>query len=487
MQPLFNRGHLMLDGRRETQQERAQRFFTALESTGRFYRSGGEGYVFFNSLGPRRLFVEREMTYAVNNLLTVVRTGKDEDGEWTDLPSLIRPEEVGTLFLDSNVQILRKLDAIVQEPAVVPCSSGFRLLAPGYDPATETYYYVRAGEQPIEPLPGVHHLTECFSGVPFASPGHRANLIAWLLGAVCLDRSMDSPFLVVDGNQQGVGKSSCVQAGGFILSGSLPQPIDFSCSEFMKQLSTRFLEADRIMFLDNIVNNSGKSYDNSQLSSLLTQGYSKKIRILGHSRNVSASGILFAASVNEARLSTDLATRALITRLYRETTGPMTPYCKDYAIRHRRELYGELLWLATLTPPALSLDGYENCRFRRWLEFVAPRITPYFGPLAIQESYTLDDAVQKLFQLGAEYLSEGISDFDVAHFLAAVCSKPGFSSLAERFGSQSEHGRRVSAGRFLGANTGRVVSPFPGEPGLRLIRLPSVSPTTPHTYQFVRA
>ena len=487
MKPIFNRGLLIASGRREDRSDYARRFFEALESTGRFYRNSGEGYTVIGPLGPRRFFAGIELAASVNNLLDIVRTVRDSEGNLVDQTTILRPEEVSVLFGSDEVQLLRRIDAIIPESAVVPSSEGYRRLSPGYDAATETYYYVRAGEPPIEPLPGVQHLIECFSGVPFASPEHRANLMAWLLGAVCLDRQMDAPFLVVDGNQQGVGKSSCVQAGGYILAGTYPQPIDFSGGEFMKQLSSRFLEADRIMFLDNIVNNAGRSYDNPQLSSLLTQGYSKKIRILGHSRNVSASGILFAASVNEARLSTDLATRALIVRLYKERPGPMIPYCKEYAIAHRRELYGELLWLASQNPTPVSLDLYENCRFRRWLEFVASRIVPHFGHLAIQESYTLDDTVQRLFQFGAECVADGVADFDVDFFLAAISSKQGYIALAEHFNAMNAHGRKVAAGRLLSRNAGRTVAPIPGEPGITLTKFSGYNQTTPGRYCFTKS
>jgi len=323
--PIWNRSVLPGESRRDW----ATRFFEAAATTHRLFRREGGGLIHIGPNGPK-ILLDHQSFYGVAHSVVEVQQVKSIGNDEKDVSALLGPLEVSVLFESSAQALLPTLRSVVHDPVVVPGATGNRAIEPGYDPESRLYYYRTPLSVEIKPREGVEHLKACFSAVPFAEEGFRNNLIGWLLGAVYYDHLMDSPFLVVDGNQQGVGKTSCVHAAGRIVTGGQVQAVSGRGSEFEKQLSTNFLDpspAARIFFLDNITTSQGRSFDSSALASLLTQGTSKRVRILGHSRAVTASGTLFAASLNDAKLSQDLSDRSLPVRLYRDVNCPQHPYC----------------------------------------------------------------------------------------------------------------------------------------------------------------
>ena len=430
----------------------ANRFYTLAGATGRLFRAPEPGLVHISRGGViTRLYDPIHFGRFLHTFIQPVRHREGRDGEDLYTCCSMSPTDSAILFHHSDNAPLPVLKALVYEPVAVPQADGsYSITKPGYNPSSGIYYLVPPGQMPITPLESTSHLAACFAGVPFETVGHRNNLLAWLLGAIVYEPTMDPPLLVVSGNQQGIGKTACVQAAGYILSGTVPSPIDFRGGEFMKSVGARFVENDRVMFLDNIV--SRDAFDNTQLSTLLTQGFSKKIRLLGHNRTVSASGILFAASLNDARLSADLATRSLAIKLYREVCGPMAPFCRDYAQTYRREIYGELLGLAARAVPRNApAEVHEGFRFRRWLSFVQPRIEPHFGPLAIGESTALDASLQEFCGYGLDFINEGTEFFTIAEFIAALdAHRDRYTALHDRFSHiSSVHGRRIAIGRYI--------------------------------------
>jgi len=458
--------------RGQTRAEWCRDFYQKALKTGRLYLQADCGHLVYvdPSFGPRRIFSASDFYGILHSLVEVVTFRQDDNGEWQVAAALLNREETANLSDSPEKTLLPVLRALVFEPVVVPKGPGFRIIPPGFDPESGYYYWTAPGTAPISIVEGTEHLSKVFAGVPFERPAYKANLIAWLLGAISADQAMQTPFLVCDGNQQGVGKTSVVQAAGYILSGGLPSPIDPRGQEFWKQLSTRFVENDRVIFLDNITTHRGGSYDNEHLSGLLTQGTSKRIRILGQSKTVSAAGILFAASLNDAKLSADLSERSLLVRLFREKNQPMVPYCKEYAIEHRRALYGELLWLATQPAPPVEDCVHSNFRFRRWLQFVMPRVEKFFGPMGIEEARSLDDATQELFSWGADNVS---SPFFAAEFLPKILAfADRYPCLYQRVASiSSERGKAISIGRLLKQHVGDVHS-IQNSLKIKLVALP---------------
>lgn len=463
----------------ETRAEWAQRFYTAASNTGRVFRTSDDNLLVKPRSGrPIRIVSLDQFDGILSEIVHVVRIRNDDGREQTRTSALDRGE-LNKLFHSETRSCLPLVTAIVHEPVVTPTSTGtYRLSYPGYNPETGIYYYVPDGEPPIDPSPGVDTLKECFSAVPFSEPGMFHNLLAWLLGGVCLDPTLDPPLLVVTGNQQGIGKSSVIQAAGTILTGFIPNPIEPQGSEFTKQLSAQFLENQRFVFLDNIVVRGGGAYDNTHLSTILTQGFSKRVRILGHSRSVSASGVLVAASLNDAKFSSDLSSRSLPVKLHCWEPRLHVPYCKLFAIEHRRRLYGELLWLALQGADDPSGDtSYIGCRFRRWLNFIRPRVETFLGPLKLADYSELDELTLEIFAFGSDaadnpnYFPKNQEGFTIADFINEITSKgtryPALSSKIAR--GLGDRATQTLFGQLLATRANRPLT-IDGESFVRLDR-----------------
>lgn len=437
--------------------------------------------------GPQPVNGEGAFFGRCADLVNVVGS-RQRGREVVDGPDFLTREEAQCLYHSSHIDELPLLRATVLEPVVLPKADGtFYLSKAGYNPEAGVFYFLPAPKQPIEPSESLEHLTTLLSGLPFEAPAYRNNVLAYLLGAVCMDPLMDPPFLSITANQRGVGKSSLAQAIGYVLTGSIPSPIDSTRGEEMsKQIGTKFAEGNRLIFLDNISTDAGRAFHSDKLAALLTSGYSKTVRQLGYSRSIGQSGVLFVATFNDARMDSDLATRALAVKLYADVSRPQTPYVRDYATKHRRAIYAELLGLALRGPTFEPTDAYPHFRFRRWLSFVMPRITRHFGDLAISTVSILEDLSQELFSWGSDNIGK---EFTAADFLREVTHTSGgglpkWPSLHDRFlNILSERGRLASVSCFLKAHTGESVMLQPDQ-GALLERTKEATHTAGAVYCF---
>src|SRR5262245_11992229 len=300
------------------------------------------------------------------------------------------------LFFAEERSKLPPFEAVVREPAVVFLNGTPTITPRGYDRHTQIYFLDSDFAYAVQPSNSIEHLSRCFSGVPFASPGFKANVIASLLGAIVMDPGFESPLVAVTGNQPGIGKTKLTATMGYILTGCEPNPVTSDVADMNKEIGARFLDQQRFILLDNITTPNGQPFRSDPLAVHITSGWSKSVSELKMNRSITQKGVLFTLTANHCQLHEDLAVRALMVRLYREELGQMIPYCYDYAHDHRAELYAELLGLALSQPTPYAKAYKEHFRFRRWLEFVAPRIEPLFGKLAIDEAAALDSRLISL-------------------------------------------------------------------------------------------
>lgn len=434
-----------------------------------FVRDDGR-YVLIMENGPRVLEDFNDFAGLIYWAVSFKKKREGSSGpyEVTGSPSY---DQMRVLFKSQGANQLRKLRAVVHSPVIAWKDGQYRpIFDPGFDAPTGIYYWRRAIDPIIEPTSGTKHLQACLSGVPFEAECYKANVLAWLLGAIIIDPLLSSPLLAVTGNVQGVGKTSLVQACGYVITGKDPQPIATRGGEFEKQLSMRFLEHDRFVLLDNVISNkAGRHYQNDRLARLLTGGWSKSVRILGHSRAISNTGVMFALTANDCSLDADLTTRSIPVSLYRETPDVMDPYVIDYVRNHRAEIYGELLHLA-MNPSVecpLPEDRFRTFRFQHWLRFVWPRIVPHFGELGLDEIIQVDEIAQELFSYGADKLEEKDRLFTAADLTNTILNdQEAYPALAREIRARGRSGQ-TKCGYILKKFVGKTFR----EPGVGVLRL----------------
>lgn len=453
-----------------------ERFFRSLPPHRFLLAEDGSLWYVPKSDPPRPVTSPDHLHGLASGVYRFFRNVKDREGNEREVLSNLTRQEARDLFNchEPKAATLSTFVSILLEPAVgLDFAGNPFLFSRGYHPENGVFYQPPKGA-PIEPRPGVEHLTRCFSGVPFAGPEYRANLMAWLLGALLFDPRIQSPLLVISGNQPGIGKTATMQACGAVLTGRPQSYCAARGEEFKKYLSAKYLSGQRFISFDNLVTKKGEPYSNSDLASFLTQPGSKEARILGQSRFISQTGVLFALTANNCRLDEDLTTRALSVKLFQEKTRPMDPYCLQYIADHRREVYGELLHLALSPPGQVSSDRAPFFRFPSWLAFVQPRIEPLFGKLALFEATELDEAVHDL--LG--WVSERGDIPFTAKELAAQFEHgetPGFRGLYARFGE-------ITPRRLISTHLSKFINGLVGK-SIRLVdgstyTLERVSPAT---------
>ena len=448
------------------------RLFAALSSTGQVFRYEGpkdEGLqlFFINRSGVRTVINKSEFADMVSTVLNTYVTQRLPSGVEVRNARYIGERAANCAFVSEASQALPPVLRVTVSPMVVPAGGGYRVSDTGYDPRSKLYYLPPEGERPIGPVEGVEHLRTCFSGVPFDSPAYMSNLIGWLLGAITFDPAIEVPFLVVEGNQPGVGKTKTFQSASVILTGNPCGPVAQEPEEYAKCVGSLIRANQKIVFIDNIATAGSRPYNNRELAVHLTTGFSKTARLLGQSRHVSACGLLFSATVNHAKFTNDVSDRVLPVRLFRVRTGPMSPYCYTYALKHRREILGELLWLATTAPVTASGQDLPGFRFKTWLEFVTPRINTYFGPLALEDQLQLDESAQEFAAYGDSLLAnDALSPpITAAEFVTELSRDTNkYPGLYERVVAKasSDRSKTTSAGILFRNLKGRPLCPARG-------------------------
>lgn len=454
----------------ETIEEYCNSFYKAVAGTHKLFRRDDGTLTFIDSVsGPRRLWNIEDFRSSVCGVINLRRfVGRGPRAR--EQAAFFDRDTASIVFGSEGRGYLPLIKQVIHEPAVTTSKGKVEIIdRPGFHPEFNVYYWQKTEDIAIRVREGTEHLEKCFSGVPWLGGPqsfYKNNVLAWLVSSVTLDDLM-VPMLTVTGNDRGVGKSSVVQACGIILTGQVQNSIRPTGAEFEKQLGAKFMEEQRFVFMDNVVTSGGQSFHNPKLSALLTEGRSKQVRRLGQSRNITQSGVLFAVTMNECKLDADLATRSLPVQLFREMPKRMDPYCLHYALEHRNEIYGELLWLALnqLKCPPCPQEYLDN-RFAAWVDFVYPIIFPRFGKLAIKQAEELDDRIQDLFAWGVDNIGR---DFELVQLYHELLSNPerwaGLCTFVNT--GRGERGKKTKLGIFLAQNAGRVIL-IPPEMRIRL-------------------
>lgn len=218
------------------------------------------------------------------------------------------------------------LQSIVKAPTFGP--DGSLQLTPGYHPASKTYY-VPCGEAPDIPQNPTAAdvarakqlvLEEIFGDFPFAADADRAHAVALFL--LPFVRSMihgPTPLHLIEASSQGSGKGLLADVAlrpalGRAV-GIIPPPRDDE--ELRKAITARLCEGRAAVVLDNVY---------SLTSAILAAALTAEVwddRVLGRNETISLPvRWVWAATGNNATVSTDIARRSIRIRLTPMTDKP---------------------------------------------------------------------------------------------------------------------------------------------------------------------
>ena len=195
---------------------------------------------------------------------------------------------------------------------------------------------------------GTPHLDEVLKGFRFKEEADRVNFLGVLLTALTMPHwGRGHPFLAINGNKPGVGKSTLARVLGVIVEGREPTTVTWvpDDTEFEKQIATRVEAGDHVILVDNA--KTARAIQSAVLERCITDSR-PNFRRLGSNTSISRAqnDLLFCLTMNMTQLGRDLRRRALPVNLYLEEDVRQVDYPLDdvvgYAIEHRLELVAEL-------------------------------------------------------------------------------------------------------------------------------------------------
>ncbi|MDP2309919.1 MAG: hypothetical protein Q8P18_28130 [Pseudomonadota bacterium] len=198
---------------------------------------------------------------------------------------------------------------------------------PGYHPASGIFY---DGPE-VHPAEGVTHLLTAVQDFPWKDTVDMVNFIGALLTALTMPHwGRGHPFLAINGNKPGVGKSTLARVLGVVAEGSEPTTVTFSANEeeFEKQLATRVECGDRVVVIDNA--KTSKPIQSPVLERCITDTR-LNFRRLGGNTAISrpTNDVLFVLTMNLTQMGPDLRRRALPLNLAIDGDIRRYPYRSD--------------------------------------------------------------------------------------------------------------------------------------------------------------
>ena len=180
---------------------------------------------------------------------------------------------------------------------------------PGFHPESGTYYDGPA----VEPLDSFTHLDAALRDFHWKGEADRANFIGALLTALTMPHwGRGHPFLAINGNKPGVGKSTLARVLGVVVEGVVPNSVSFTAddAEFEKQLATRVEAGDRVLVIDNV--KTRRTIESAVLERCITDAR-LNFRRLGSNTSITrpTNDLLVCLTMNLTQMGQDLRRRAL--------------------------------------------------------------------------------------------------------------------------------------------------------------------------------
>ena len=315
-----------------------------------------------DAVAPRHRFfrAERDMVFVRRGEGPVPLTDRNLAGYLSALVEIrfMRATDEGMAFLRYGVLPSELARAFVSDPRVrsrlprlrLYCRSpifdeGWRFVGrPGYHPEAEVFY-----DGPcVEPSEGVELLCRALDGFHWKGEADLVNFVGAMLTALTMPHwGRGHPFLAVNGNKPGVGKTTLACVLGVIVEGVEPSTVSYvpDDGEFEKQLATRVEVGDRVVVIDNA--KTRKAIASPVLERCITDAR-LNFRRLGSNTAISRpqNDIIFCLTMNLTALGQDLRRRALPVNLVLQADVHTTLYPLEdvvgFVLEHRLGIVAEL-------------------------------------------------------------------------------------------------------------------------------------------------
>jgi hypothetical protein len=342
------RGRVVVDfvQNRDTIEALFDALVAAVKPVTRFFRQGRDLVFVRRGIGPVPVH-ERNLAGLLSALVELRFLRETEDGQELDRYDVL-PTDLCRAFVHSP-RVAAALPELVGYSRTPLFDARARLVSrPGFDPESGIFY----DGPPIPPAEGSAALDAALGGFLWKQEVDRINLIGAMLTTLTMPMwTRGHPFVAINGNKAGVGKSTLARVLGLIAEGGEEVSTVSWCpddAEFEKQLATRVEAGDRVILIDNA--KTAKSIESAILERCITDTR-LNFRRLGSNSSITRprNDVLFCLTMNLVQLGPDLRRRALPVNLSTESDVREVAYPLDDVLgwvqERRVDIVGELLGL----------------------------------------------------------------------------------------------------------------------------------------------
>ena len=310
VQATVPRGRVVVDfvQNRDTIDALFDALVTAVKPVARFFRQDRDLVFVRRGIGPM-VVTERNVAGLLSALVEIRFLHEDDDGQQL-LRYDVLPSDLARAFVHSPrvAATLPVLAGYTRTPLFD--ATGALIASPGFHEASAIFY----DGPPIPPGEGTATLDAALGGFCWKEEADRVNFIGALLTTVTMPMwTRGHPFVAINGNKPGVGKSTLARLLGLLAEGGAEPSTVSWCpdeGEFEKQLATRVEAGDRVIIVDNA--KTAKPIESPVLERCITDTR-LNFRRLGSNSSISRAqnDVLFCITMNLVQMGADLRRRAL--------------------------------------------------------------------------------------------------------------------------------------------------------------------------------
>lgn len=254
-------------------------------------------------------------------------------------------------------------------------NQGFNILDVGYNHDSNMFRV----ETNLPIATGLKYIPSLLSEFSWHDPvADKTNYLAILITTL-LDHLFpgDTPFVDIEGNQKGVGKTLAANIIGILRDAEMPRSINLTNNEeeLEKQLCSSFMNGSTTINFDNVkLSKNMHTVSNPLLEKCITDKV-LKFRILGGNNEFKMlNRALFILTSNGAVLSPDLISRRLLISLYYEGNPENRNFkiqnIEDFCVENRDHILSELVYMIEVWKSQKKPLSKVRHRFQKWASIV---------------------------------------------------------------------------------------------------------------------